>query len=464
MLRLLIRKEILAHVLSLRFTVTFMLFLIMVFAGIYVSVGEHNLETRRHGSRDRAYRHKLDDILKEPRDWGAHGRLERLFWMEGKSDAAPPAELSWLGQGLQSVMPVGARVTEDRSEPLGRGLARNPLLGLLSAPDFIYMVNVVLSLLAILFMFDAVCGEKETGTLRLMLSNSVPRHTVLLGKWIGGYICLSLPFLVATAGGIGYAWVRGAWTPSAESAIRIVALVLLACLYIAVFFNVSLFISTVTHSAATSLLVCLLVWVVFTLAVPNMAPVTAKIVEPTPAPQKIQAEKRAIDEEIEIRMDRLKLTTGQLQYGDAMEKAREKLERERRQRHRQWDAFYERACQRQMNLAQTLGRLSPSASWVYAATELSGTGPRAYERLVTAMRRMGEEFGDFVQKYFKAGTEPGGRDWPRIRPDQLPALKVARGDALTDIGAVMGDVSLLVVECVVFFMLGFVRFLRYDAR
>ena len=57
------------------------------------------------------------------------------------------------------------------------------------------------SLLAVLFAFDAICGEKERGTLKVMLSNAVPRDLIILSKGIGGYLCLIVPFLVALLAG-----------------------------------------------------------------------------------------------------------------------------------------------------------------------------------------------------------------------------------------------------------------------
>ena len=42
-----------------------------------------------------------------------------------------------------------------------------------------------------------MCGEKESGLLRLVLSNAAPRHQVLLSKWFGGYVTLIMPFLLA---------------------------------------------------------------------------------------------------------------------------------------------------------------------------------------------------------------------------------------------------------------------------
>ena len=57
--------------------------------------------------------------------------------------------------------------------------------------------RLYLELIALLFTFDAFSGEHERGTLRLMLSNSVPRHTVLIGKFWGALLSISIPFILA---------------------------------------------------------------------------------------------------------------------------------------------------------------------------------------------------------------------------------------------------------------------------
>ena len=59
------------------------------------------------------------------------------------------------------------------------------------------MIGYVLSLIAILFTFDLISGEREHGTLRLTLANSVPRHTVLIGKFLGALVSISVPFTLA---------------------------------------------------------------------------------------------------------------------------------------------------------------------------------------------------------------------------------------------------------------------------
>ena len=63
--------------------------------------------------------------------------------------------------------------------------------------DWAFIIAYVLSLIALLFTFDSISGERESGTLRLTLANSVPRHAILLGKFLGALISISIPFMLA---------------------------------------------------------------------------------------------------------------------------------------------------------------------------------------------------------------------------------------------------------------------------
>ena len=60
-----------------------------------------------------------------------------------------------------------------------------PRLGVFPPHDLGLIVQVVLSLFCLLLSYDAICGEKEAGTLRLKNSFSVPRRLILLGKGFG---------------------------------------------------------------------------------------------------------------------------------------------------------------------------------------------------------------------------------------------------------------------------------------
>ena len=61
---------------------------------------------------------------------------------------------------------------------------------------FFELFAVLCPMIGILAAMDAVVGEKERGTLELVLSKSLPRRSLLLGK-ISAYVVMIVPLLVA---------------------------------------------------------------------------------------------------------------------------------------------------------------------------------------------------------------------------------------------------------------------------
>lgn len=61
---------------------------------------------------------------------------------------------------------------------------------------FFELFAVLCPMIGILAAMDAVVGEKEKGTLELVLSKPLPRHSLLLGKFIA-YVLMIVPLLVA---------------------------------------------------------------------------------------------------------------------------------------------------------------------------------------------------------------------------------------------------------------------------
>ncbi len=130
---------------------------------------------------------------------------------------------------------------------------------------------IVFSLLALLFSYDAFSREKEDGTLKLQMSNSLSRSTALAGKLLGILTTL-LPVLVFSfllsallilfSRDISFS--AGDWG-------RIVLLFAASLVYLAVFVFIGLFVSTRSRSSVTSLVVCLFLWVLLVFVIPVVA-------------------------------------------------------------------------------------------------------------------------------------------------------------------------------------------------
>lgn len=331
-----------------------------------------------------------------------------------------PAELSVFARGLEDRMnrPVrfldirklGAQVqvyTRNKQE-------RNKLFALFSPPDFLFITKVMLSLLTILFAFSAIAGEREAGTLKLMLSNSISRGQVLLGKFLGGYASLAAPFLAAAL----IAFLLVALSPSIAldggGWMRILLLTLVSLVYIAVFFFIGLVISALARRSATAVVLLLAVWVVLALVVPNVGWLVAKRVIEVPSQQQIETEKfktaRQIEDETEKKYPSHSSMPGYGQYHpeaqDEIRKAMVGIEE-----------GYEILRRKRLALSQVLTRLSPVGSYVYATAGLAQTGIEDEKRYDSQLKQNEAQMSVEAKRMFDDAFSGQGAGSPPPRED-----------------------------------------------
>lgn len=454
MLLLIVKREIVHNVISFRFMVTNGLLCCLVLLSVYLMTNDYQARFQTYTTEINSERARLGaiDDVEDPSEQFQQWRRSSLVGVR------QPQLLSIFAKGLDGLLPAQSQ-TQSRFSSDGDRLSKNLLLEIFQTPDFVYVVNLVISLLVLLFVFDAVSGEKERGSLKLLLSNSVPRDTVLIGKWIGGYLSITLPFSVAALAGLTYAYGSGAFDLQGEGLTRFVAIFVVSLLYISAFFTLGLMISVLTHRSSTALLLSLLVWICWILVVPNLAPVVARLVSPVPSRLVIDAEIKA------MRTKQRLMVESHRSRGDLI--SWETFEKDVERQTEILEEFYREKLNSQTSITQNLARLSPSASYLFATTRLAGTGATLAEHFDKAERRFRKDAEDFNSKAQQGVAEWGRRgpvmkdpDWFNI--ENVPRFEMFEERLSDSLDAVMTDILLLIIYNVVFFMTSYLFFLRYD--
>ena len=135
--------------------------------------------------------------------------------------------------------------------------------------DWAFVIGYVLSLIALLFTYDAVSGEREHGTLRLMLANPLPRHTVLIGKFFGAFLSVNIPFVSAVLMNLLLMSTSSVVQLGTEEWGRLGVIIGIAMLYLCLFLALGLLVSACVKQSPVSLVVLLLLWVSVVLFMPN---------------------------------------------------------------------------------------------------------------------------------------------------------------------------------------------------
>jgi len=285
-----------------------------------------------------------------------------------------PNPLSVLARGLDDAMGRSFELSVVLVSIGATQAAANDLFALVRPPDPLYLTHAVLSLVALLAAFDLISGEKETGTLKLLLATGVSRARLLAGKLVGGLGALLLPYAaVSVAALLALALVPGLGL-SGDQWLRAVLFFALGALYLAFFFALGLAISCRVERSTSALVLGLFAWVVLVFAVPAVATLTARQVSDTPPVEELQvlrqqAFERGMIEGIEAQR-KLPTSTPAAERQEMWRDTWNRIVDE----NAAISERYKKPLGRLVRLARDLSRLSPAASYVHAATAIAGTG------------------------------------------------------------------------------------------
>ena len=193
-----IKREVYDNLNSLRFALATILLLSLMLTNAVVHLREHPVRMQKY--RDAATqslntltsRTDLYDLAQT-----GPGQLYKKpsplhFCAEGGDSLLPAfakaASHFWGGRNLKCFW----RMTYPAATPNLKNLDPDA-----TAVDWAFVIGYVSSLIALLFTFDTISREREHGTLRLMLANAISRHTVLIGKFLGALISVSIPLVIA---------------------------------------------------------------------------------------------------------------------------------------------------------------------------------------------------------------------------------------------------------------------------
>jgi ABC-type transport system involved in multi-copper enzyme maturation permease subunit len=486
MLGTLIKKEIVTTILDLRFVIASLLFLVLIPLGMYVSRKDYEQRLANYNLEHQMYRQKYGK------------EVSSSVEVQG---FRPPSVLSIFAVGLDHYIPdkiITSRTGIFRTTKNVRA-GDSPSL-LFGRMDFLFNVCFVASLIALAFTFSSISGERQSGTLKLMLSNSIPRSHILLSKIAGNYVCLLIPFVMSLLIAsiiLELSQDISILLPQLYPSYLIILVVTFA--FILTMVTLGVLISGMTQKPIISMTVSLFVWVIIVLALPKVSPMLARIIYPVESEQVVKFRKRMVLDDLQKTFiqestqihnkykhipDKLityyfagKGSYERMKYVPTEERIVLPLDAEltalRKKNQEQIDNKIRQIVRNHRNkmkiqntIAMNISRLSPASCYTYLVSGLSNTGPREFGKFT----ENAQEFQDEVKKaiydnYEKREHKSGGQTTTlRKPPDTVPDMHYRYANMAEILEAGFVDVILSIGFTFLFFTLAFVTFNRYDVR
>lgn len=460
-------KEMRDQLMSLRLLLTFVLVVILMAANALLFQAEYKRQLSD-------YNVELNRNLAEvARSASMPGPLFQVFSFNNQFIYRRPNPLGFVSEAHDKDLPNAFQVNAFRLEGPEFALRGNPLLWRFENLDWAFILSVVFSFAAIVLVYDSVSGEKERGTLRLMMSHSVPKERVLLGKYLSAVIVLLIPLAAGVLLSLLIFGIGGIITINAALLGRIGISLLLSAIYISSFVLLSLFLSTQSRVPTVSLVAGLFVWVLLVVVIPATGNLLARGLVVLPLEERVYEEAdRALEEAVE-NYNRLNphpdnwIMSGKWSPGEPLLRAFES--------ERAWSRVYQAYQDRlvaQVKMGERIAGISPAALLSHALEGITESGIFHYENFLKSARQYREELGDFLdRKYPLKKVYPQDRNKtnyivrnmnldfasiPKFEDRFLPIKEAAR--------QVLWSAGILVLINLVLFGAAYFSFLRYDVR
>jgi ABC-type transport system involved in multi-copper enzyme maturation permease subunit len=419
---LIARRELLDHLLSLKFHVCVVAMALLLGLSAFVMYRDYRLRMEIFATlRERA----------RPRP-GESGLMA----------VVEPRPLSVFAKGLDETLDRGYTVTAyDGIQPHESQTPVASIFALFAPPDLLYIVKALLSLIALLFAYDTVSGEKESGTLKLVLSSSIARGELAAGKMLGGLAAVLLPFLALLLGTLLALVTRPALVFGAEEFSRLAIMFLATLFYIAAFFSLGTLVSALSRTSASALIILLFLWAAAVFALPSAGDLIAEHISPPPSAETQEllrhqafVKNRFIARHSEGNDRQGSFADFNRDYDRLVEDYRAKL-----------DAM--------IATSQAICRVSPAATLTYIFTDLAGTG-------LGEQRRLGRALMDFKSRNMEALTHEDMIHVPNFTSFQFSPPRL--GEVFQR--GVLTDFAILALTCGALCFAAVMAFLKVDPR
>lgn len=249
--------------------------------------------------------HRSENVREAER--AAHAEWAKLTpdkWLtagvgSGKWIYQPPLPSSLLMDGISRSQTPGFRVRvglepAHRLELTDGQQSWSPQVSRFGSLDLGFVMTVLAPLWVILLTFDAVSGERERGTLRMLFSYPVARRSYLNAKAVGLLVWIVSPVFIAFAIGLLLSGVSGHFKNGFVDPLRLVLFSATGFLYLVFWGMAGLWASARNPDSRRSLMSLLLLWVLFTFFIPRIAVMIGDQLYPRATKMEIDIAKRAL--------------------------------------------------------------------------------------------------------------------------------------------------------------------------
>lgn len=365
----------------------------------------------------------------------------------------PPGPLAAVAIGQRDVLPNVVLVTsEARVADAGGDDAQSPTRLMSGAFDLAFVLVFLLPLVVIALTYDLLAGERERGTLGLVLSQPVSLPTFVLGKALSRALLVGLVLLLGVLGPVLAAGVTGA-----GAAPRLALYVGLLLAYAAFWFTAAIAVNAYGRTAAGNALGLIGLWLALVVVVPGLASVAVDTIHPPPSRVELVNLARAAAADAEERVTALEGDHGQDEARRAARAAPRALEVQEDLERTVGPvlAAFRDQLARQQSLVERVRFVSPAIVMHEGLTDVAGSGVRRHQHFASQVEAFHDDHQGFFRERIRAEAA-----LDRAAYDAMPTFALSEEPLATLGGRVLAGLAGLLLPTAALLVLAIARLRR----
>ena len=344
--------------------------------------------------------------------------------------------------------------------------------------DWTNILFYVLSFLCLSLTYNSFSGERLNRTLQLIMSNQVPRISIIIGKYAGLLILITLPVIA----GMLITLLIYQLSPDfqLDSIIgKLTGLFFLGTLlFISLNLLIGFLISCLTRQPVVSMSFCLVAWLLFAVVIPGTGWLWSKQTVNIQSVNTIQDKIERKSNEL-LNSDKYNLRWKPQWIGNPPTKTLLKrinyFQKTQEIKNKMWRTHIQKQFH-QTDLAIRFAKISPYAIFRFFGEKLSDNGYSGYKHFYHQAQKYHDHYKQFLISTDKADDESyhqiwnnqhNSKHWMSSKPvdyQDIPKFSYERPDISQTFNEISGNMISMLIWCIVLFGATFMAFIRYDVR
>jgi ABC-type transport system involved in multi-copper enzyme maturation permease subunit len=389
-----------------------------------------------------------------------------------------PLKTAFLASGGQDRLPNDFRFIIRIWGPMiatRRVFSQNAFLESFQALDWSFLVGTGFSLLGLVFVYDSISGEKARGTLKLVQTYGVSRNAILFGKLLANLAALLAMLAVGMLVSLLLLLLLGQIDLGRAELARLGLFVALAAAYLTLFLCLGLFLSSVTHRPASSMVLAAFLRVISIVVVPGIGTLIIQQVQKIPTQNEIEQKSSkvwdVINQEFQGNSSNWRGRNGGRADNYAWERV--SIVAQNKRRHMQEEIWEEYLRQKfaQARLVRKIAGISPTGLFEHGAESVNGTGVQRDELLIQEAQEYRNELEGWFRGRDQADSEsihlffmPGYLSLKPLDLASVPRYRFREATVAEGLRDALWRIVILSAETLTMLFAAVLAFQRYDVR